>query len=375
MNSHEDEGVGLSRLIFFTSLFLFSFFFIKCSGKSIRYTYTNYKNLKVPDKMVNLRSDVISKFEINFGTNIKIIDDYLLVVDQRSDKLIKIIDLKKNKLIKVFGSRGQGPDEFIGIGQIIKDPQEKHSFWIYDVSTRKLKKFNIKSILRDNFYPEKIIVLHEKSGIPISLIIAFDNRIFASGAFLKNRIASYDMDGNYIRGIGKNPVRLKKNNERFATQHSLGFSGAMAIDNRTNDIFIATSLGSIVERYDKDGNLRSTYIGPEVFFPEYEIVKAGEYYTMAYNDKTRFGYIDIDYNKVLDKLFLLYSGEYQFNKKDIDGYFGNIIYVFDVNKEKIIEQIELDKRIFTMTFSDDGSSFFGLSEKGEILKYKYACIN
>ncbi|MFW6130698.1 MAG: BF3164 family lipoprotein, partial [Atribacterota bacterium] len=93
------------------------------------------------------------------------------------------------------------------------------------------------------------------------------------------------------------------------------------------------------------------------------------YHTMTYNKKTRFGYLDICYCKNLDRLFLLYSGKYQYNKENKEPNSSNIIYVLD-NNGIIIEQIELDKEVYQMTISDDGSTIFGVTES-EILKFNY----
>lgn len=349
-------------------LIIFLTIFTDCSDKFGKYDYINYKKLKRPDNTVKLRSTVVNKFEIYRPSRLEIIGNYLLLADTKADKMIKIIDLKSYELLKSFGSKGQGPDEFIGVSQIIPDQKDNNTFWIYDVSTRNLKKFNIITVLNNDSYLEEIIrISSENSGIPTQLIFAPDNKILGVGLFFKGRISIYDMSGGYIRSIGKIPVILE--NERFASQHSHGFIGNFIFKDRSKEIFIATRLGSIIEKYNIDGNLISTFYGPDLFFPEYKIVPAGEYYTMTYNNKSRFGYLDIRYNKELDRLFLLYSGKYQFNKEKSKANYGKTIYVID-NKETIVEQIELDKEIFQMNISDDGSTIFGLSET-EILKFEY----
>jgi hypothetical protein len=293
-----------------------------------------------------------------------------LLIDYKADKLIKIFDLKSYKLLKSFGRLGQGPSEFIGASDIIPSQKDKNIFWIYDISTQKLKKYNINKVLNNKFYPEKIISFKTGVGIPKQLIITPDNKILGIGFFFKGRISIYNMKGEFIGSIGKIPVILKK--ERFASQHSHGFEGRFIFKNKSKEIFVAPLLGAIVEKYSIDSNLITTFHGPDSFFPEYKIVQAGEFYTMTYNKKTRYGYVDICYNKKSDRLFLLYSGEYFFNKENKRNKrvsFCNIIYVLN-NKGTIIEKIELDKEIIQMTISDDGSTIFGLSEN-EILKFEY----
>ena len=361
---------GKSILSLIISLIIFT----GCSDKFGKYNYLNYKKLKRPNNKIKLHSDVvINEHDITIIGDFTIFNNYLLLIDRKADKLIKIFDLESYELLKSFGRLGQGPSEFIGASDIIPDPKDKNMFWIYDITARKLKKFNINKVLNNNSNPEKIILIKEGKGIPFHVVITTNNEIIGIGNFLEGRISIYDMSGDFIRSVGKIPVILK--NKRFASQHSHGFDGRFIFKNKSKEIFIVPMLGAIVEKYNiLNGKLISTFHGPDSFFPEYKIVPAGEYYTMTYNKKSRFGYVDICFNKKLDKLFLLYSGEYFFNKENKPNKrvsFCNIIYVLD-NKGTIIEEIELDKGIFQMTISDDGSTLFGLSGSGtEILKFEY----
>lgn len=346
------------------------FVFNECSCKYKKYTYSNYRKLNMPDKIIKLQARVVNKSDLFFPTQLTVIDSYLVLADSKAEKLIKIIDLNSNELLISFGGRGQGPDQFMGVSQIIPDPNAKGYFWIFDISTTKLKYFKIANILNHNFYPEKTINISANSGYLNQLIILPDKTMLGIGFILKGRISVCDTSGDIIKTIGRIPLIIK--NERFAIQHVHGFIGRFAYKDVSKEIYIATRYGSIIEKYNynMDGNLISTILSPDSFFPEYDIVPAGQGYSMAYNRNTRFGYLDICYNKKLDRLFLLYSGKYKYNKDEkIQGQFGKIVYVLN-NKDTIIEQIELDTDISTMCISDDGSTIFGLSEK-DVLKYDY----
>jgi hypothetical protein len=289
------------------------------------------------------------------------------LADIKADRLINIIDLNSNELKISFGVRGQGPDEFISISQIIPDPNSKDRFWIYDISTLKLKCYNIANILSHNFYPEKMINISSKNGFPSKLIILPDKKILATGLLLEGRIIFLDMSGDIVKIIGRIPLIFK--NKRFAPHHSNGFIGEIAYREASKEIYLATMYGSIIEKYNMDGNLVSTFLGPDSFFPDYDIVPAGEGYTMTYNKNTRSGYLDIKYNKKMDKLFLLYSGKKKFSEDGRLQGGGRIIYVLD-SKDTFVEQIELDKDIYQIWISDDCSTILGLSDK-EVLKYDY----
>jgi len=163
--------------------------FTGCSDKFDKYNYINYKKLKRPDKKIKLHSTVvINEHDINRIGNLAIINNYLLLIDYKADKLIKIFDLKSYKLLKSFGRLGQGPGEFIGASDIIPSQKDKNIFWIYDISTQKLKKYNINKVLNNNSNPEKIISFKAGVGIPKQLIVTPDNKILGSGFFFKGRI-------------------------------------------------------------------------------------------------------------------------------------------------------------------------------------------
>lgn len=343
----------------FLLIILLLLIFITCSKKTDKYNYYNYKKLKDSDNIVKLYSSVFNKNELFFPSAFLVTNDYLILNDDKADKLLNIYDLKSNNLLKSFGTLGQGPSEFIGVRQIIQDQEDNDSFWIYDISTRKIKKYNIKNVLDDNFYPDKIINLTSECGVPSNLIFTSDDRIFGVGIYFKCRIAIFNMNGAFIKSVGDIPVKLKK--EEFAFQHSHGFDGNFIIKKKTKEIFISPIIGSIIEKYSIDGKLIRTLVGPDPFYPEYNIVPAGKSYSMAYNKNTRKGFIDIKYNETLDRIYVLYSGIYQFNKEKIQSSYGKYIYVLN-NKDEIVEKIELDTPISRMNISNDGSKIYGTTE-------------
>ncbi len=97
------------------------FFFAASSNEFRKYKYVNYKKLKRPNKIVNLCSTVINKFEIYMAEPLQVLSNYLIFEGFKADKMTKLIDLRTNELLKSFVSKGQGSDEFISLWQIIRD--------------------------------------------------------------------------------------------------------------------------------------------------------------------------------------------------------------------------------------------------------------
>ena len=340
---------------------------IGCSPFS-KYKYVNYKKLNSPNKRQALVSKIlIPKDKLNWVWDLKIIMNHVVLIDYKSENMIRIFGLD-GKSLTSFGKKGQGPSEFISPTLLIPDPKQPEAFWIYDIEPKILKKFNIKKILEGNYSPEEIIKL--KEGAPFRLTITPNYGILAVGLFPEGRIIVYNFKGNIVRRIGEIPVKsvIKK----FPLAHSQGFSGPIIYCN-TNEAFVATKYGSIVEKYNlKEGKLIATYYGPnELFFPEYDIVWTGEHYVIVHNKKTRWGYVDMACAEKTGKIFLLYSGNFSLDKKGrrIGGAYTNTIYV--MNKEgELTEELVLDKKIHRLTVSRDGTSIYGIAH-GEILKFNY----
>lgn len=349
-------------------LLLFLFLFLDCVNKTGKYTYHSYKKLKSSQNIVKLSSSLLNKNELSFPSAFLVLYDYLILIDSKGEKLIHIYDIKSNSLLGSFGTLGQGPGEFIGPSQVIQDKDDPGSFWIYDVSTRSVKKFNVNKVLKGNIYPDNIIQLSSECGTTTSLAFASDNKIFGVGIYYKGRIAIFDASGRFIKSVGDLPILLK--DEKYSFYNSHAFNGGFIIKNKSKELFIAPRLSSVIEIYSIEGGLVETLIGPTSFYPEYSIVPAGHSYTMAYNKNTRHGFVDIQYSEALDRLFVLYSGNYQFNKNKINAILGKTIYVLD-NKNTIVEDIELDTPIAQMRISNNGLIIYGFTESEvRIFKYK-----
>ena len=164
---------------------------------------------------------------------------------------------------------------------------------------------------------------------------------------------------------------MKIADKRFATQHSQAFIGRL-ICSKDKECFVAVFNGSIVEKYNiGNGKLIATYYGPdELFFPEYNIVPAGSYYTVTPDKKERVGYVDIDYCEKKNKIYLLYSGNSIFGKDgkiNVDAAISGIIYVMD-DKEKLTKKFLLDKEVYNISVSENGT-IYGATEN-EILKFE-----
>lgn len=84
-----------------------------------------------------------------------------------------------------------------------------------------------------------------------------------------------------------------------------------AYDSQRNVLCIATRLSSMADFCDRNGTKIMQFNGPEIFYPEYDIVPVNgtSYHSMTYNKKSRFGFVDVVFHEGSDCWFFLYSGQ------------------------------------------------------------------
>ncbi len=335
---------------------------IGCKAKS---NCTDVQNLLDPSNEIRLEAKQMNVAGIAFPQYFEIIGNHCVIIDTKADEFLKLVNMKSNEFLKSFGRKGQGPGEFVYAASILPDRGDKGCFWIYDSQLRRLSKFSIQSLLHDQCLPEKIVKLQPANGGYINQMkIIPGGQLLGVGLFSKGRIAVYAQNGEFIKTIGRLPVEPEK--EGQAVNYSHAFMGSMAYRDNSREIFVATRLGTIIEKYDMTGIMKATYIGPEAFFPEFDRVQTGEGVTITYNEKTRNGYLDICYSKKWDKLFLLYSGKYKFDKEGkIQDAGGDIVYIMD-SCGAIENKLKLNREIYQLRISDDGRVMYGSSDAGLI---------
>ncbi len=131
---------------------------ISCSEKSeAKYIYKNYKYLNAPKQKKQLQTVIIKNRKLIYPSVIGLLQDYIIVADEKSENMITILSEKDGKTVASFGKFGKGPGDFVGPADIVQCALSKDCFWIYDISSLNMKKFNIKTILEGNYEPEKII--------------------------------------------------------------------------------------------------------------------------------------------------------------------------------------------------------------------------
>jgi len=339
---------------------------ISCSANKKSHTYSNYVKLIEPQEVRFLTSTVfLQDPQVYLVNDFVVFDKYMVLIDDKGDHLVKIFDLNNGQLMASFGERGQGPSEFISAWRIVKCEGEAQKFWVLDIATKNLKLFSINSVCSGIEKPERIVHLTEESGSSIQLEMLDKQNMIALGFYTDCRLVEFNDVGRQIGKIGSLPIKLK--NDIAAMQHSHGFEGSFVLNRKLGEIFVATRLGTILEVYNIDKGLTKTLYGPEPFFPDYEVARYGENHIKTYSRKSRFGFIDITFLERTETIYVLYSGRFKHN--DRQAFAGDVVYVLRSNGE-ILHKIKLDRNIYRLKISRDGTLLWGISAESEVLCFE-----
>jgi len=298
-----------------------------------------------------ISEEVVGEHQLFSPSDFLIIGSSILVIDDHTEAFIRVFDYSGN-LMTEFGEKGEGPEEFIGPRQLFRG-NESGIFWVYDSQTRKAKKYHIDDILKGERSPRRITVLSEGAGIPFQLAALPDDELLGIGIFYKGRISHYNRDGTVIGKIGQIPV---EDPGEFAPQHSHGYDGNLDFDPERNVVMVAPRLGSVAELFNLKGEKVSEIFGPEVFYPDYDIVpvEGTGYFSMTYNKKSRFGFLEVSFSAKNKAWYLLYSGKERSSGKNPN--YGKTIVSVDTSS-RLLAKYSLDLPIIELDVDSMGTLF------------------
>jgi len=348
---------------------LTTLFSTACSRSSDKYTYDNYVNLELPSESHALEGlPVLSNDLLNWATDFLLLHDkYVVAIDKRSEHFLKLFSLESGQLIRSFGTKGQGPEEYIQASQLVLDRSQTDRFWVYDISTQKLKRYNLADLLLGSTSPNKIIRIESEPGITKCLEVMPDGTFCGLGFYSNCRIAFFNENGEFSHGHSRNPVKITQ--PENATQHSHGFEGDICYRPNDNHLIVAILFGSLLEDHSIEDRTLRVFIGPDSFFPSYEMVSVGEHLTITHSTESRIGYLDAEYCRKSGNLYLLYSGQYlQTKGKRLPVKPRSVLVM---NKKGTISQfLHLTQGILKIAVSNEEDTLYGISsDRDNLLRF------
>jgi hypothetical protein len=320
----------------FLFLILLTYFFVRYYSKSKFYSCISLE-LK----------DIIPSDSIGNPVDLICVGKYLILLDNHPIKgrgKIQVFDKRSLKFISSSGYYGSGPGELtspIGLNNI---PNDSTKFSIYDLALKRLTIYEIKN---GEVKVNNMITL--KHGLPYFPVV-IDTLIFSLDFNLEDsRISVYNMEGNYIKSIGKLLPGLKKGVP--ARIHTHASQGRLRATPDGRFLVVVAVYSDIIDIYDREGNLIKRFHGPLNVTPIYNVVTNNGVPIMAVDiEKAIWGYINVSLTE--NFIYARFTGEKFKERAD-----GKYIHVYDYNG-KFLKCFKFDRNVFEAVFDPETRRFF-----------------
>ena len=286
-------------------------------------------------------------------------DKFVIVSTLEQKKPLKIFNKVNLKLICEGGNYGRGPGEQLSFYKM-SNIQNSNYFWVSDIVTRRITKYNTELLLTDTSYcPENQINL-SNNKFSIYSPVKIDSLIIGASFDGVSRIYFCDSLGNLLKKGGKYPLKRdeKVSNEINANAY---YGKLDAYKNKFGDFLIVKSnaYSPIIEFYNKEGKEKIILYGPDVYSPTYKIVKSGGQLAFSPNKDIRIAAMDVVITE--NYVYVLYSGKK--NDENFSALNCNTIYQFDW-LGKTLKRFILDKGIYSFTIDEKKNVIYGGATDG-----------
>ncbi len=331
-----------------------------CSRNEKAYSNKNIKYVAKKDfkatKQLKSNKIPFTSDSLALPQGMSIVDNHIILLDNRSTKPIHVIDMTTNTYLGSYGKIGQGPGEIQTPAFMLK--KDSNSFIIYDQIAKKLLGYDLQSLLLEKPIFEKKM----KESEHCSSISMVDNNVYYTD-FLNpaKRIYKFDTITNNIEGYG-----TLLNNYKNILDRNFAQACDALIASENNNFVTAYRLAPFFEIFNQKNNQWKSILAIDKYGPIYkEITHENNKIFARVNKKTKIGFIDVYTNK--NFIYLLYSGnitEPSYYDK------GNKIFVFDYDGNPI-NYYQLDSDISFFEVIDD-NTILGLKMDftAEILKFE-----
>lgn len=246
--------------------------------------------------------------ELALPTRLRVVGDYLAVLDAASDSVLHVIDRHRGMWVRSVGRRGRGPGEFEGAWSLEPAGDLSRAVWVYDLPLRRLTLVPLEQGSRSPAGPGRMVHLTEGAVVTGPHWLAPDT-IVTPGFFLDARLAVFDSAGRRLGGLGQSRFQASPPQPMQASQ------AILAAHPERRRFAIANRYVSWIELLEVDGPPGAVIAGPIAVNRDRPSVELD-----------RFAYIDVAATR--RHIVALFSGR---ERKDFGSRasFGACLHVFD----------------------------------------------
>ena len=308
---------------------------------------------------------VVNDAMMQYPFRLRVIDDYLYVMDLHTDEnFMHILNKNTMELVASFAPRGNGPNEIVQAKNFYSLSHD--SIWLYDMAKRKITRWEFSC-------SDNSVKCVENIELDESIMAPFDFTLYTDTSFIftddsgVNRYIEVNMKGKTIKAFGKIPLSEKARTEE-PVLIAQGWASYLLYSPIHRKLISATQLGDVLEIYDINDTSSVVSYGKTAdpkFAPQQEgySIPIG---LMGHGDiqiTDKFIYT-IFYGRAFRELF-------RTNGETSDG--GKYLNVYDLNGNPLKQYI-LDHEI-TGIFVDDKENVLWATDvntEEQIIKYVIA---
>jgi len=333
---------------------IFLFILIACCYACKGNKFASEKEWK--DISESAQVKIIGQLPINVSRDILVVDSLMIIRDPFSEPIYYIYKITGENTIEYvsgFGTRGQGPNEFIdNLGIQITD---NDTLTIFDKSLLRNYLITKNSLVKDTV-SMVTEYLPNAASFSNNFIKLGNNLYFGNGTFEEGPFAFYCNDSKIFPPIPYPNDGITATN----MQKGMVYQGDLIKQYKGNKIAYAAYDGRIFEIYEFTQDTVINKIFSDIYeYPQYEPKNTPDYLEANLKKDNKFGFFTL--SATHEYIYALYCGK-MINEKN--AFSSNIIYVYDWNGQKIKKYI-LDKEIVGMCANSRNDKIYGLYEDAD----------
>lgn len=235
---------------------------------------------------------VFSDVFIGIPRDFYIIENNLLILDMYEGKHITLIDLKNSSEAKRIANKGQGPNEFLRIGNLSYD-STAGVLHVFDEYARNLSSYNVeerKIVFNDENLKQKVHLSNTTYDV-----IPFGNNFVANGNFNGKQFVLLDEHGGIKDEFGVYPG--KKDAINMGMAYYLMNQNRLIANPQGTHFAAAGFMNDQLVFYKKEGNtvkkIKEYFNYDSEVTPSIQKQGNGQLYGFSENDNTMRAYIDV----------------------------------------------------------------------------------
>jgi len=300
-------------------------------------------------EMQDLHHEVLDIPEILIGSPVDIQKDgdCLIVLDYQHDSLFHRIDLKGNCYMGMFGTKGQGPDDFIYPSSL--NVFGDGCFSCYDVGDREL---NLICLDMNKVKVSKL--LNYRKMMTFDVVPLSEKLFIVNGETDGAMFALVDKDGKVLSVSDEYPYKDDAEKSISSRFRAMAYQGSLRV-NPNGYFAYAMSSAKQVHLY-KVENEKIKKVGEVIDgYGHYEPnTRLGDGYGVAHDGKSPECYKDLAITD--DYVYALYSGR-TFQEYKMSAYDCETIYVYDWTG-KLVKTYHLDVPVTQFCIDEEANVIY-----------------